>query len=298
MKVYKILLVGVFDFDAENKSTSNSQMIALHNTGHHIRGYNYRIIAEQRGLEGRDRHLVETIKKYDYDLVILEKCNQVSFETFKQISNHTTTCLWFMDPLVSYNNEMRTKTALVDYFCCDKENVLEEAKLINHNSFHVCEGFDERVDRPQPAKKEYDVSFIGSVYGKRKDWINRIKHPVKIISDAYGLQHALEVSKSKINLNFCTTNGASDRVYKVLAASGFLLSDDWAGRKSAFEDGKHLVIYDGIDDLNDKIEFYLSNNDVRNEIAIAGHKEVQKYNRSMWAKKIIRIYKSLKQQKD
>ena len=39
--------------------------------------------------------------------------------------------VWFMDPLKTYDEEMRKKTSLVDYFCCDNENVLEEALKTN-----------------------------------------------------------------------------------------------------------------------------------------------------------------------
>jgi len=286
MKIYKILLVGVFD--VENKSTSNSQIIALRNTGHHVYGYNYRINAARLGLEGRDAHLIATVKEYSFDLVILEKCNKVSFETFKQINNHTTVCLWFMDPLSSYDNEMRTKTALVDYFCCDKENVLKEAKLINHNSFHVCEGFNENVDKPLNVEKEYDISFIGNIYGNRQSIVEKVRHPIKLISNAYGSKHAEEVSRTRINLNICTADGASDRVYKILAAKGFLLTDDWEGREEAFTDGKDLVIYKDIDDLNEKITYYLENPEEAAKIAESGYDCVQKYSRMEWAKKIIK----------
>ena len=162
----KILFVGVFD--REGKSTNTSQILSFKNLGHHVIGYNYRQKAAAVGNESRDKDLISTVKSLNFDLVVYSKCNVVTIQTFEEINKLAKTCLWFMDPLSSYDNEMRTKTALVDYFCCDKENVLKEAKLINYNSFHVCEGFDENVDKPLNVEKEYDISFIGNIYGSRE----------------------------------------------------------------------------------------------------------------------------------
>ena len=226
-----VLFVGVFDYN--RKSTNTSQLVALKRCGVNVTGYNYRKKALNVGHRMRDEHLSEIIKNGSYDLVIYSKCNQVSENVFIESKKYSTTCLWFMDPLKTYDSEIRRKTKLVDYFCCDKENVLEEALRINPNSFHVCEGFDADVDRPHDVSKEYDVSFIGNVYGDREQWLSQINTPVKVISSAYGKQHAIEVCKSKINLNFCTDNGASDRVYKIMAAGGFLLTNDWKNRKLA-----------------------------------------------------------------
>jgi len=235
--------------------------------------------------------LLTSVKENKFDLVILSKCNVVSLETFKNIRKYAKTCLWFMDPLVSYNEEMRNKTRVVDYFCCDKENVLDEAQLINNNSFHVYEGYNQEVDKPRDIIKEYDLSFIGNIYGNRQEIIEKINHPIKLISNAYGFKHAEEVSKTKINLNICTAEGASDRVYKVLAAKGFLLTDDWEGSQNTFTDKKHLVIYKDVDDLNEKIDFYLKNPKEAAIIAENGYKCVQKYTRIEWAKKIIEYLK-------
>jgi len=288
----KILFVGVFD--REGKSTNVSQLMALNKLGHNVIGYNYRKKAALIGNENRDKDLISIVENRDFDLVVYSKCNVVSLETFKEINKLTKTCLWFMDPLITYNQEMRDKTALVDYFCCDKENVLEEALKINKNSFHVCEGFDRNIDKPHDFEKCYDISFIGNVYGNRADMLGKLNKPVKVISNAFGGKHSIEVSKSKINLNFCTTNGASDRVYKILAARGFLLTDDWFNRDQHFIDKEHCVIFKDIDDLNSKIDYYLKNPKEAEAIASNGFKAVQKFNRLNWAKQIIELYVRIK----
>ena len=102
--------------------------------------------------------------------------------------------------------------------------------------------------------------------------------------------HSEIVSRTKINLNLCTASGASDRIYKVLGAGGFLLTNDWDGREEMFKDGKEIVIYQDAADLNDKIKFFLANQQAREEIANNGHSAVQKYNRRQWAKHLVKYY--------
>ena len=288
----KVLFVGVFDYN--RRSTNTSQLLALKRIGVDVTGYNYRKKAVEIGNKKRDEHLIEVVKNNNYDLVIYSKCNQISEHVFNSNKLHAKTCLWFMDPLKTYDDEMRHKTKLVDYFCCDKENVLEEALKINPNSFHVCEGFDADVDKPQTVNKEYDVSFIGNVYGDRERWLENINKPVKVITSAYGKQHAIEVCKSKINLNFCTDDGASDRVYKIMAAGGLLFSNDWKNRKKYLTNGKDCVIFNSSTDLNEKIEYYLNNQEEAKRIAESGYKAVQQWNRIAWARKIIEYYEITK----
>ena len=198
----KILFVGVFDTD--RKSTNTSQLLSFKRLGHDVIGYNYRLRAMLTGRRERDINLYETILKGNFDLVVFSKCNGISLALFEKAKEITKTCLWFMDALVNYDKEMRVKTTLVDYFCCDKNNVLSIASELNENSYQVCEGYDEDVDKPHNVEKEYDISFIGQLHSDRTVFIDSIDQEVKVIGNAYGTQHAIEVSKSRINLNFCT----------------------------------------------------------------------------------------------
>jgi spore maturation protein CgeB len=93
--------------------------------------------------------------------------------------------------------------------------------------------------------------------------------------------------RERINLNICTDAGASDRIYKILAAGGFLLTNEWEGRElTGLVDGRDLVIYNDIGDLNNKINLYLDDVDRREKIAESGFRTVQKLNRLEWAKYI------------
>ncbi len=84
-------------------------------------------------------------------------------------------------------------------------------------------------------------------------------------------------ASSKINLNMTIPNiesGIPLRVWDVLAAGGFLLTDYRAEYASLLENGKDLVIYDGLEDLAVKAAYYLEHPEERKKIAGHGQRTV------------------------
>ena len=128
------------------------------------------------------------------------------------------------------------------------------------------------------------MSFIGNLRNKRVDYHKNI--PFKVISDAYAEKHSLAVSQTKINLNF-TEGGTSDRTYKVLASRGFLLTEPWRVMENDFTVGEDLDIFTNVNELKEKIDYYLNNEIEMDRIRTNGYGKVQKFSRIMWAKKII-----------
>jgi spore maturation protein CgeB len=273
----RILFLGVFS----HGSTNVSQRESLKNIGHYVEEFSYRNIPSFNGV------LSEMVDGYDMLLIAKGSGLAVSSINKFRLNNNAKIIYWFMDPLRSYTNEMIDKTRVADISYFDKINVLKKAKKFNEHSYYLCEGFDETVDCKRDVKKEYNVSFIGGVYNNRSSMLSGIDN-LKIINNAYGTKHSFEVSRTKININVCTDDGASDRVYKILAAGGFLLTDDWNGRElTGLEDKKDLVIFKDKDDLDSKIKYYLNNKEERETIASSGHVSVQRLNRTNWAKGII-----------
>jgi spore maturation protein CgeB len=274
----KILFLGVFT----EGSTNNSQRDCLRNLGHEVDEFSYRSISNFNRVLSR--------VKENYDILFISKGNGLSkytIDSFKK-NNNAKIAFWFMDPLSSFTGEFLEKTICSDIAFFDKKKTLEFIKKYKkENCFYICEGYDETLDIEQKVEKEYNISFIGNVYGNRKKLLERLDN-VNIITSAYGSQHSIEVGKSKINLNICTDQCASDRIYKILAAGGFLLTDDWEGRElTDLVDGKDLVIYKDIDDLQTKIIHYLQDEKSRNKISKNGKEKVKELTRTNWAKKIM-----------
>lgn len=83
---------------------------------------------------------------------------------------------------------------------------------------------------------------------------------------------------SKINLNFTIRNirtGLPLRIWDVLGAGGFLMTNFQAEIPAYFENGRDLVVFEDIEDLKRKCEYYLNHDEERMFIAKNGHDKVK-----------------------
>lgn len=85
---------------------------------------------------------------------------------------------------------------------------------------------------------------------------------------------------SRINLNFTIPNiksGIPLRVWDVLGAKGFLLTNYQAEIPLYFKEGEDLVCFDGVEDLKEKVAYYLAHEEERKRIAENGYRKVKEH---------------------
>lgn len=85
---------------------------------------------------------------------------------------------------------------------------------------------------------------------------------------------------SKINLNITLRSiksGIPLRVFDILSAGGFLLSNYQPEIPEYFVPGEDLVLYDSIPDLLNKIDYYLTHEEERLQIAKSGYEKVKQH---------------------
>ena len=83
---------------------------------------------------------------------------------------------------------------------------------------------------------------------------------------------------SKINLNFTIPNiksGIPLRIWDVLGCGGFLLTNYQAEIPYYFKEGEDLVCFDGLEDLCEKVGYYLEHEEERKRIAWNGYHKVR-----------------------
>jgi len=149
------------------------------------------------------------------------------------------------------------------------------------------------IERLDPRCEIYNVCFIGHNNGgispDRNIYIPKLyeKHRIKVIGRGFDVPSIVIETKeianiyrnSKIALNFITKINKcslqmSDRIYKILGCCSFCLTQPIPGLEQLFQDGKHLVVFDGYEDLCSKIEYYLKHEEEREKIAKQGQQEV------------------------
>lgn len=96
----------------------------------------------------------------------------------------------------------------------------------------------------------------------------------------YNIDMPKVFNQSKINMNFTIRNirsGLPLRIWDILAAGGFLLTNFQAEIPYFFENQKDIVYYENLYDMQKKAEYYLAHDDERMMIAANGHKKVNEF---------------------
>lgn len=286
----KILHVAVFT----SKSTNVWQADAFEDLGHEVIRYDYR--AKARELDGsltsnnpkRDNDIINLCRKEKPDIILFSKCNWLDVHVVKECGKIGTTVLWYMDGIYSMDKELVDKMKHSNYVFCAIKDCAFEAKKHCQNSYrHPCGGgFDSRIHYPIDVPKIRDVVFIGNVHSYVLPYRAQFKKEVNfdIINGVYNKKHSRVVSETRINLCFTAGGGVSNRLYKLLAARGFVLTMPWDTMLEDFEPGKDFDVFSTPAELNDKIKYYLKNEDEREVIASYGYRTVQKYSYINYAK--------------
>ncbi len=128
--------------------------------------------------------------------------------------------------------------------------------------------------------KKYDIGFVGRSANKfdrgRHLPLLKEKYPNSHIGQANFEDISKVYSASKIGFNSSIQNDINMRMFEIPASGCFLLTNriDNGGLYEIFEEGKHFVTYTNDNDLVEKIEYYLKNDDEREAIAKAGHERI------------------------
>ena len=133
---------------------------------------------------------------------------------------------------------------------------------------------EERIRNLIEISKKYKV---GLYTGSATDNLIRVENrgPVD-----YWKEMPRVFANSKINLNMTIPNiktGIPLRIWDVMGAGGFLLTNHQLELDLYFVDGEDLVSYSDKYDMMEKIDFYLRNESQRHKIAESGFAKVAKY---------------------
>jgi len=178
--------------------------------------------------------------------------------------------------------------------------------------------YDPEVHFPIEVKnlkeREYygsDIAFIGTWDKEREWWLNHlIDYNLKIWGNdwnrankklkekwmkkpAYGEEFAKICNSSKIILNIIRKQNVPShnmRTFEAPACKAFVLSTRTEEAKEFFEEDKECAYFSTPEELKEKIDFYLKNDELRKKIAEAGYQKVKNHTYFERAKKILEIY--------
>lgn len=288
----KLLYVGSFIPESTNVAQSNG--FELDDCD--VIRYDYRKKAVE--LDGqlthcnpkRDDDLIKFCNDLQPDVVFFSKCNAMDIRVIHMCNSiGTITVLWYPDNKFNVDGELLDKMRYCRYVFCSRYDGIRAAHSVRDtNVYRIYDGFDAKVHAPIDTEKLYTATFIGNINREGRT-IFRDCSNIITITGVYNEAHAKIVGQSKINLNFTEGDGVSDRIYKLLAAQGFVLTQPWENMEDDWSIGKDFDIFNTPEELNSKITYYLFHPELRSEIAKHGHKTALNYDNVHFAKRVLNI---------
>lgn len=202
---------------------------------------------------------------------------------------------WSTDDSWKYAQFSRFVAPVFHLYATTASEALQESREEGLSNFFLTQwaAGDKNLYAPLPsAQCRYQVSFVGSAYGNRTRWIAELgKRGIEVACFGHGWPHGAVsaddvtriIRESAISLNFGDSeimlNGLiprrsrqlKARVFEVPGAGGFLLTEQADHLDDYYRPGREVAVFEGIDDLAQKIRHFLANPQERDEIAQAGH---------------------------
>jgi len=160
----------------------------------------------------------------------------------------------------------------------------------------ACETVDTSIYEPGFAAGE--VTFVGSGYPNRVQFFAKLANEnLRLFGPGFAQNKALAAavvadgvlpheqlaaifSQSRINLNMSSTadpalfgerkDFLNPRAFEICAAGGFQLAERLLPIEEFFEPEVEIITFQGVDEANDKIRFYLNNETARQDVAARG----------------------------
>ncbi|MBU4376675.1 MAG: glycosyltransferase, partial [Candidatus Omnitrophica bacterium] len=284
--------------------------------------------------EVMNKKLLETVKDCNPELIFIHKGQGIFPGTLKKIKADTQALLFIFNPDDPFNTNrgassefIRKSISIYDvYFIWSKALMprlkYAGARRVEYLPFACDPGLSYRSPLTEEDRKTYgsDIVFVGNWDEERERWLSELEGynftiwgaeywgkrcKNKFLKSCWKGRTAIgdEMSKtaqsSKINLNILRLQNKGSqnmRTFEIPGCGGFMLHERSDEVTGFFEEGKEAEYFASIEEMKDKIRFYLNNDDLRVGIVKAGHKRSMGngYSYCDRAKQMLTVYENLR----
>jgi len=253
------------------------------------------------------RKLLHAARLANPDLIIICKGELIHASTVESLRRRHCIPIvnWFPDPRLYGYERVMESIPLLDRFYTKNREDIGRAKLLNWNNVTYlahCADIElhgKEIGYPDPLFQA-DLSFVGSCYPYRdllmsqlasfnlKVWgrrwresaLYRMKPESVTGCEARGFDQIKVFHHSIINLNlhhFDDVCGLNQRLFDICGCGGFQIVDYKEEIKEYYEIGKEIETFSSIEELKDKIRFYLDNRQEATEIGLRAREKTLKH---------------------
>lgn len=249
-----------------------------------------------------NRRLLEKVQRFQPDILFCVLMGyEVWLETLDIIRSTGTTLInWGTDDSWKYEQFSRYVAPMFDLYATTYESAVKKSIGDGLDNFFLTQwaADSSRMRPPLPANQcRYDVSFVGSAYGNRKQWVETLeRRGIRVAAFGHGWPNgpvnASEIAsimrESFVSLNFADSGILMDggrlvrsrqikaRVFEVPGAGGMLLTEKADHLDDYYVLGEEIVVFEDSNDLLQKLEFLLAHPDQRDLIAQAGYERTKR----------------------
>lgn len=203
----------------------------------------------------------------------------------------------------------------VDITCFSNMNDVEEMRSRGFAAEFLQIGYDPEIyNTTGPVTPSPDIVFMGNNFDHfplsqyRRDMVGFLQRAYGSRFGVYGIGwqgaagnymgdqegEAAVYRGAKIGINlshFDYKRYTSDRMFRMMGTSITVISHDFTEVYRHFYEGKHLLLFDSMEQLKDRIDYLLDNDEKRTNIAQNGHQlALNNYTFQHMAENIRRIY--------
>jgi hypothetical protein len=130
------------------------------------------------------------------------------------------------------------------------------------------------------AQKNIFIGFCGTNFDDRIQYIDRLnsKFNLSIPKDIWWLGNSMveKINSYRIHFNKTVGNDINYRVFETMGCNTMLLTNDTENITTFFKDMENIVIYKNEDELHEKVDFLINNQEEIEKISQKGYEEVLK----------------------
>lgn len=294
---------------------------ALRNIGHEVTEFDWNSVLSwnkvfnffsgEKIKKVRGERLIKVLDNVKPDLIFVLKGEGLDFTTLEKIQKKYSVpmCNWFGDDPWEFPVFSGPASRYYShFFTYDPYSVSFYRQAGHPNAYHLPYGYDITITANleiSPFEKEKygcEVSFIGTYYPEREEWLKKLSenYQIKIWgrgwsntsvkhlyqgSALYGYDMLKALKSTKIVLNLhkdfdkgvtFSGSGLNLRVMEAAACGACQVSNYQEDIPKRFDNDKEIVLFKTYDELTDRLNYLLSSETVRQEIGKAALNRVAK----------------------
>jgi hypothetical protein len=164
----------------------------------------------------------------------------------------------------------------IDILLNSTESYIPSYEGLVKKSYWFPNSYPDDLMYPMNIEKTVDIGFCGNVLNRGHVIDSLDKYEIKKDIFVIGDDMVNTINSYKIHLNCNISNDINYRTFETCGCGTMLLTNYTPGLEKLFDIGKEIVVYTSIEDLDNKVKYYLENENERNMIAESGHQRVKR----------------------